>query len=129
MIRVVCLPRAGLLEVSGHAGSAPRGRDLVCAAASVLAITACREAQRLEGLGRLRIRCLQIRPGWVQLCCHSRSGAEGAAEGVLETVLTGFRLLQQSCGAFLVLREDLSEAEAMGGRRKASGTKEEKDGK
>lgn len=127
MIRVVCLPEAGLLEVSGHAGSAPRGQDLVCAGASMLVFTACREAERLESLGRLRVLCLELRPGWARLQCHSPRGTEGAAEALLQTVLTGFRLLRQGCGAFLVL-QDTPEAIDEGGCRKVSAAKEEKDG-
>lgn len=39
MIRVIRRP--GYLELRGHAGTAPRGHDLVCAGVSILAETLC----------------------------------------------------------------------------------------
>lgn len=53
MIRVRVKRKAGHvagLTVSGHAGSAPRGEDLVCAAVSVLAQTYFFSLQRLLNL-------------------------------------------------------------------------------
>jgi uncharacterized protein YsxB (DUF464 family) len=54
MIRIeAVLDEAGLLRsclVQGHAGAAPRGDDIVCAAVSVLARTALRVLSRREGI-------------------------------------------------------------------------------
>lgn len=51
MIRVVCAP--GRLTAEGHAGYAPEGKDVVCAAASALVWALAgvlQETGRLEGL-------------------------------------------------------------------------------
>lgn len=42
------------MEFNGHAGSAPRGEDLVCAAATMLAYTAAQAVQFLYEQGKLR---------------------------------------------------------------------------
>lgn len=42
------------MEFSGHAGSAPRGEDLVCAAATMLAYTAAQAVQFLYEQGKLK---------------------------------------------------------------------------
>ena len=42
------------LTLSGHAGSAEAGRDIVCASASILAYTVAQEAKNMEDRHQLR---------------------------------------------------------------------------
>lgn len=67
-------PRLGLLSLSGHAGAGEKGRDLVCAALSILAETAA----ALEGAETRRGQ------GWLV----TRGDAEKLA-----VLAVGFRLL------------------------------------
>ena len=42
------------LKLSGHAGAAEAGRDIVCASASILAYTVAQEAKNMESMNQLR---------------------------------------------------------------------------
>ena len=78
------------LCVAGHAGSAPKGEDLVCAAASILAFTAA-EALRDEG-ERFFPRIVQT-PGELRVSCEPTYGAHRACRRLLDTLWVGFELL------------------------------------
>ena len=84
---------AHLLIIEGHAGSAEKGRDLVCAAVSALAVTlvACLRDREADGQVTLR-RCV-VRDGYV--CVEAEPSPDGADDvrAVFETVVTGLRLL------------------------------------
>lgn len=58
MTTVVFDPGRGVLTLSGHAGAGEKGRDLVCAALSILAETAAAlpGAQTRRGAGRCEVR-------------------------------------------------------------------------
>ncbi len=76
------------LTVTGHAGSARYGRDLVCAAASILMLTLERALQN-EGLldeksGK--------RPGYARII--GRAHGE-RARGIFETIFAGYALLAE----------------------------------
>lgn len=80
------------LEVSGHAGFAPAGRDIVCAAASILAYTAGELALDMERRGQLLgPPAVKMQPGEavVRLTPRNRPRAEIG----LETIGCGFALL------------------------------------
>lgn len=51
MIRVCYSPDAPMLTVTGHALYAPKGGDIVCAAASILAYTLIKSGCAMEELG------------------------------------------------------------------------------
>ena len=84
---------AHLLIIEGHAGSAEKGRDLVCAAISALAVTlvACLRDREADGQVILR-RCV-VRDGYVCVEAAPAPGADEPVRAVFETVVTGLRLL------------------------------------
>ena len=90
MIRAHYGRRSLSLELRGHAASAPRGEDLVCAAASVLAFTAA-EALRDES-ERFYPRIV-TRPGELRIACEPASGSRRACRRLLDTIWIGFELL------------------------------------
>lgn len=54
--------RRGLLRCDGHAGYAPRGQDIVCAAVSAVLYTLA------ANLPRRRVRKLELTPGKAHIC-------------------------------------------------------------
>lgn len=80
MIRVTCEPRRVVLE--GHAGYAPKGSDIVCAAVSMLVYV---QFHLLEEQGLLERSVM--RPGYVEL-----SAREG---GEVKVLALGMRMLAQ----------------------------------
>ena len=96
MITVTLNRKAETLSlcVTGHAGFASMGQDIVCAAASILCYTAAQTALDLYEQGKLRKKPrVDVGKGdaTVTLC----PGNDAAAEAMvaLHTVATGFALL------------------------------------
>lgn len=83
--------RKGLfLDLRGHALSAPKGQDLVCAAASALAFTA--EAALREEADRFYPRVV-LRPGEMRIACEPAEGSRRACRRLMDTIWIGFELL------------------------------------
>ena len=63
--------RAGLrMRMEGHAGAGEYGRDIVCAAESILLLVLERQLQELEGENRVSV---VKRPGAAEIsCCPAR---------------------------------------------------------
>lgn len=90
--------RAGLLtlEMDGHAGSAPAGHDLVCAAASILCYTLAAQAGKLSADGKLRAKPrLDLADGHAAIAIRPRGSAEREARAIWGTVESGLLLLQR----------------------------------
>ena len=78
MIRVTCEPRRVVLE--GHAGYAPKGSDIVCAAVSMLVYV---QFHLLEEQGLLERSVM--RPGYVEL--SAREGGQVKVEGTVTALV------------------------------------------
>ena len=90
MIRARYARRALTLSICGHARSAPKGEDLVCAAASILAFTA--EAALQDEAERFYPRAVK-KPGELRLSCEPSAGSRKACRRLLDTLWFGFELL------------------------------------
>ena len=86
MTRVVLDRAAGELTLSGHAGSAEAGRDLVCAALSALMYTAAAQPGARSAMGE----------GWCVIA---------ADRAALAAVCRGFGLLAESFPRHVSYRE------------------------
>jgi len=86
MTIIVYDPAAGLLTLRGHAGAGEKGRDLVCAALSILAETAAAQPGSACRTGE----------GW----CLIRG-----ADARLGPIALGLRLLARDYPAFVRYRE------------------------
>ena len=85
------------LSLEGHAETAPKGKDLVCAAASVLAYTAAYCLEVLHNAEKLEGEILNsLSPGDCLLLCKPKPEHMAEVTAMLKTVLYGFVLLQQS---------------------------------
>lgn len=82
------------LTVSGHAGYAPIGQDIVCAAVSMLSLTAAARISALE-----QVRELHMQEGSMELCCT----ATPQVLDVLATIRTGFELLADRYPSYISL--------------------------
>ena len=98
MIRAQYGRRGLTLVLKGHASSAPKGQDLVCAAASTLAFTAA-EALRDEA-ERFYPSVVQ-RPGELRITCEPASGSRKACRRLLDTIWVGFELLARDYPAYV----------------------------
>lgn len=91
------------VEITGHAGFAPAGSDIVCAAVSMLALTLAEAVRQTPGSGAQAA----LRPGR----CMIRLRPEGAAcrdvQVLLRAFAAGMRLLQAQYPAHV--RLDMQE--------------------
>ncbi|MCL6451820.1 MAG: 50S ribosomal protein L27 [Acetobacteraceae bacterium] len=78
------------LRVEGHAGYAPRGRDIVCAAVSALVQTAALAVQRAGG----GARCTRA-PGGLEIVLGPDLEAEGRVQFLLEAVIEGLEAVRR----------------------------------
>lgn len=70
------------LEITGHAGFAPRGEDLVCAAVSALVYGLAGFARQLEKDGlALPSEKSDIRPGQAVICLYPKAQARERSDG------------------------------------------------
>ena len=84
------------LEIRGHADTAPRGEDLICAGVSALALTAGKSAQLLHSRGLLTRRPLvRLESGNALVIATARSGCECEALMAFWTVQVGIHALAQ----------------------------------
>lgn len=86
----------GTLEVTGHAGTAPAGADLVCAGVTTLCYALARTIAALEHRGRLMEKPrLHLEPGRATLTARSLPEAETYLTGAFAVALEGLTLLAE----------------------------------
>ena len=86
MIRVVCRRENGWdLRLSGHAGTAPYGEDLVCAAVTALVCALAQYVSEQEPTAHIHLQ-----PGDAQIKAEGESLAPA-----FQTVLAGLQLLEK----------------------------------
>jgi len=79
------------IAVSGHAGTAPRGRDIVCAATSALVLSAAHGI-----VAHCKSRADVIDDGDGDYRLEVPRGGNGRAQAVLESTLSGLRAIARS---------------------------------
>lgn len=99
MIEAVLTRRPGALrlELCGHAGAAPAGQDLVCAAASALCWACIGYVSKLYGEGRLcRAPELTAYKGRAFICAQAKAGCARELDGAAGLVEAGLALLSKN---------------------------------
>lgn len=94
------------LAVGGHAGYAPKGQDIVCAAASILAealTDALQQEAETPGTPTLRLRSTR-QDGLVILSADCPPQRYARVRGLFDTALAGYRLLAQYYPDHVALR-------------------------
>ena len=101
MIRVRYTPEKFRILVEGHAGSAEKGRDLVCAAVSTLVLTLAENVARMKKAGWLEGHAVEIMAGKARIQCLPREEWKGASEVVFGAVFAGLELLGERWPEFV----------------------------
>ena len=88
----VSYDRVGLrMKIAGHANYGEYGRDIVCAAESILMLTLARQLEELEGLERLSII---KRQGQADISCCPRRERTLRCRDIFETIFLGYQILE-----------------------------------
>lgn len=96
-----------VLRMTGHAGQANVGHDVVCAAATILCYTAAQTALDLYEQGKLRKKPrTDVDRGDATVTLCPRQDAAGEAAVALRTVATGFALLAHHYPEYVTFRRE-----------------------
>lgn len=93
MIQVVYYRNYNRLTVTGHAGSAEPGHDLVCASASILAYTLAANVANMADNGQVRQPVIRNNEGDTEISCSPRHNLKASVTLVFDSVCVGFELL------------------------------------
>lgn len=100
------------MVMEGHAGAAPKGEDLVCAGASMLAYTAGQAVRFLYEQGKLRCRPkISIREGNAVIIATPKKEAEAETLYLYWVVQSGAYVLARNYPRFVRLQHMRLEAE------------------
>ena len=92
MVRITWKPE-GFLQVKGHAGSAEKGKDLVCAAVSTLVLTLAANTDRMARAGWVTEPVIRLGEGDALIRCDPQPDYRAAVELVFGSLCQGFCLL------------------------------------
>ena len=93
MITVVYHRDYHRLTMEGHAQSAEKGHDLVCASASILAYTLAQFVKNMKDAGQIRYPTLELKEGFTLIDCNPSNRISNAVKLAFDTVCAGFELL------------------------------------
>ena len=94
-----------MLRMTGHAGQAEAGHDVVCAAATILCYTAAQTALDLYEQGKLRKKPrVDVDRGDATVTVCPRKDAAAETLVALRTVETGFALLSHHYPGYVTFR-------------------------
>ena len=102
MIEITFKPKTMMVKVTGHAGQAEKGQDIVCSAVSILfytlaqAVTTSRDALEEDPL-------IITNDGDGLISCKPKEGFEGIIQRTYWTILTGFDLLAEEYKEYVKL--------------------------
>ena len=94
MIEIRFVPENMELKVSGHAGQAEKGRDIVCSAVSILFYTLAQAIADSEELLEEK-PVIEIEDGNGYVSCKPKQEFLPTMQRTYWTILTGFELLTQ----------------------------------
>lgn len=93
MIEVTYYREYNRVTVKGHAGAGPEGHDLVCAAASALALTLAGNVAYMQSQKAVRDTILRLDAGDSEIQCKTCRRYKDSVEQVYRTICVGFELL------------------------------------
>ena len=93
MIHAVYYRKFHRLTVTGHAGAAEPGHDLVCASASMLAYTLAANVANMADNGQVREPIIRNNEGDTEISCNPRHNLKASVTLVFDSVCVGFELL------------------------------------
>ncbi len=99
MLNVTVNPKEYMFTMSGHAGFAEQGRDIVCSAASILFYTAC------ETVGMIGEEAFEDKPVFniddgkdgvsAYIRCTPKNDYKAVLDTVYQTIYNGYKLLSE----------------------------------
>ena len=93
MIRVLC--NGTSLSLQGHAGSAPYGQDLICAAVTALVYALGARLKELEEQdGFEKPLVIRLEPGDAQICAIAKAEYQAEVMADFRLICSGLKLLQ-----------------------------------
>ena len=101
MIRVSCRPESFRVTVTGHAGYAERGEDILCAAASMLLQTLSAAVQGLCERGLAEECHIDLRHGQGEVSCVPVEEFRCVVRTVMDSIMLGFTLLGEDYGEYV----------------------------
>ena len=93
MIQAVYHRKFHRLSIEGHARSGEPGHDLVCAAASILAITLANAVLNMAECGQVRDPKVELEEGMGEVSCRTIHKYEAPVTLIFDTLCAGFELL------------------------------------
>ena len=93
MIHAIYYRKYNRLTVTGHAGSAEPGRDLVCAAASTLAYTLAANVFNMAEAKQVREPIIKMDAGDTEISCNANHKFRATVTLVFDSVCLGFAML------------------------------------
>lgn len=86
------------ISLTGHTGAGEYGKDLVCAAVSILAQTLER---RLTDEAEHFLPAVEKKPGRMMIFCRAEEEPEERCRDIFDTVFVGFTLLAETYPQFV----------------------------
>ena len=93
MIQATYYRKYNRLTVTGHAGSAEPGHDLVCASASMLAYTLAANVANMVDNGQVRQPIIKNNEGDTEISCSPRHNLKASVTLVFDSICVGYELL------------------------------------
>lgn len=86
-----------ILTLRGHAGYAEKGKDIVCASATILAYTVAQVVTDLYSRGKLKKKpTIRLDPGNICVVCKPKRGAYYQVQTAYDVAKAGYALLAES---------------------------------
>lgn len=93
MIEVIYHRKHNRLTVTGHAHSNEYGRDLICAAASALALTLAANVGNMAAKDYVTAYTVRLDPGDAEISCNPRARYRNSVRQVFMSVCVGYEIL------------------------------------
>lgn len=93
MIQATYYRKYNRLTVTGHAGAAEHGHDIVCASASMLVYTLAANVANMADNGQVRQPIIKTNEGDAEISCSPRHNLKASVTLVFDSVCVGFELL------------------------------------
>jgi uncharacterized protein YsxB (DUF464 family) len=93
MIEIVYHRKYNSLTIKGHALSAEKGKDLVCASASMLAYTLAANVERLTTGGQAKKPVIRLDEGDAEISCVPQRRFNSVVTLIFDSICAGFTLL------------------------------------
>lgn len=95
MIEVIYYREHNRLTLQGHARSDEYGRDLICAAASALALTLKANVEHMAQSGCVADPIVKLEEGNAEISCRPRARYRSSVRQTFMSVCMGFEILAQ----------------------------------